>query len=229
MNRATDASTAESVWKPLYKTGGIAALIMAVIIPIQSFVFIAYPPPDTVIGYFTLFQKNWFLGLLDLDFLYLIDSVLMILIYLPLYVALKRTSESFTAIGLAFSLVGIAAFFPSRTAFEMLNLSNQYATAATDAQRTIFLAAGQAMLAIYSGTAFDVYYVLSAVALLIFSLVMLKSTIFSKATAYLGILAGILMIIPSTAGTIGIYFGRASLVPWFVWLILFARRLFQMK
>jgi hypothetical protein len=49
------------------------------------------------------------------------------------------------------------------TAFDVLSLSNQYAAAATDAQRSMFLAAGQAMLAIYQGSAFDVYYVLNCV------------------------------------------------------------------
>lgn len=43
----------------------------------------------------------------------------------------------------------------------MLYLSNQYAAATTEAQRDLFLAAGEAALAAYRGTAFDVYYVLN--------------------------------------------------------------------
>ncbi|MFC1972481.1 hypothetical protein ACFLVE_03645, partial [Chloroflexota bacterium] len=125
-------------------------------------------------------------------------------------------------------LVGIAAYFASNTAFEMLSLSGQYAAATTDAQRAIFLGAGQVMLEIYKGTAFDVYYVLTAVALLIISAVMLRSNIFSKITAYVGILMGVLMLVPSTAGTIGLYFALISLVPTAIWLILITRRLFQL-
>jgi hypothetical protein len=60
-------------------------------------------------------------------------------------------------------------------AFEMLTLSNQYATATMDVERSIFLAAGEAMLATWQGTAFDVSYVLSAIAILIVSAVMLRS------------------------------------------------------
>ncbi len=228
MKQATDAQTIDSAWKPIFKIGGVAALLMALIIPIESFIFIAYPPPSTVIDFFTLFQKNWFTGLLDRDILLVINNVFLILIYLALYAALVQTNKSFMTIGLALSFIGIATYFPSNTAFEMLSLSNQYAAATTEAQRTALLASGQSMLAIYSGTAFDVYYVLNAIALLIFSIVMLRSNIFSKANAYLGIAAGILMIIPSTAGTIGIYFSLLSLIPWFVWLILFARKLFQL-
>jgi hypothetical protein len=84
----------------------------------------------------------------------------------------------------------------------MLSLSTQYAAATTEAQKSMLLGAGQALLAIYNGTAFNVYYILSAITLIIFSLVMLQSKIFSKLTAYLGLLSGLLMLIPSTAGMI---------------------------
>lgn len=57
-------------------------------------------------------------------------------------------------------------------------------------------------------------------------IVMLRSTIFSKATAYVGIVTGVLMSVPSTAATIGPYFALLSLLPFAVWCILIARRLF---
>ena len=228
MNQITDAKTEDSAWKSLYRVGGAAALITLVLIPIQIIIFITWPPPSTVDGYFTLFQDNWLLGLLSLDLLYMLTNVLMILIFLALYAALRRVSQSYMAIGLTLGLVGIAAYFASNTAFEMLSLSGQYAAATTDAQRAMFLGAGQVMLEIYKGTAFDVYYVLTAVALLIFSAVMLRSNIFSKVTAYVGILMGVLMLVPSTAGTIGLYLALISLVPTAIWLILIARRLFRL-
>ncbi len=150
------------------------------------------------------------------------------LIYLALYAAHRRASESFIAIALTLGLIGIAAYFASNIAFEMLSLSSHYATAATDAQRAVFLAAGQAKLAVYKGTAFDVYSILEVVAMLIISVVMLCSTIFSKATACAGIVTGVLMPVPSTAGTIGPSFALLSLVPFAVWCILIARRLFML-
>jgi hypothetical protein len=110
----------------------------------------------------------------------------------------------------------------------MLSLSSQYAAAHTVAQRSLIEASGQAMLAIYTGTAFDVYYILNAVATLIISGVMLRSNIFGKGTAYVGIVTGVLMVVPSTAGTIGLYFAFASLVPFAIWSVLIARRLFML-
>jgi len=69
---------------------------------------------------------------------------------------------------------------------------------------------------------------MNAIALLIISVVMLRSNIFSRVTAYVGLLAGVLMIVPSTAGTIGLIFALASLVPWALFSVLIARRLFQL-
>ena len=224
---ASHAETTESAWKPLYRVGGAVALTIVGIMVVQIIVFIASPPPDTVLGYFTLFHKNGLLGLLSMDLLYVVDNALVILLYLALYAVLRRASPSFMAIALALGLVGIAAYFASNTAFEMLSLSSQYAAATTDAQRSLLQAAGQAMLAIYQGTAFDVYYILGAAATLIISAVMLRSTIFGKVAAYAGIAAGVLMLIPSTAGTLGLYFAFGSLLPTAIWLVLIARGLFR--
>lgn len=201
---------------------------MLVLMIIQIAVFVIWPPPTTVAGYFSLFHESWLLGLLSLDLLYIVDSVLLILIYLAVYFVLRKAGESSMLIALVFGIVGIAAYFASNTAFEMLSLSNQYAAATTEAQRATFLTAGQVMLESYTGTAFDIYYVLNTIVLFIFSPVMLRSRLFSNATAYLGILAGLLMVVPSSAGTLGLYFSLASLVPWAIWLVLVGQRLLQL-
>ncbi len=225
---ASRAETTASAWKPLYRVAAVAALIIVVFIPIQSIVFVVWPPPSTVIGWFTLFQHNRLLGLLDMDLLLIVDQVLMGLVLLAFYAALKRASPSLMAIALTAGLVGIAAYFASSTAFNMLSLSSQYAAATTAVQRAMFEASGQATLAIWQGTAFDVSYVLEGVALLIIAVVMLRSTLFSNATAYVGILMGVVMLVPPTVGTIGLLFSLGSLVPLEIWLILIARRLFQL-
>jgi len=227
-SQVTDAETADSIWKNLYKVGGAAALIIVVFTVIQIIVFVTWPPPSTVIGWFTLFQSNSLLGLLDMDLLLVVDQVLMGLVFLTLYAALRRASPSFMAIALTAGLVGIAAYFASSTACNMLSLSDQYAAATTEAQKSMFLAAGQAMLAIYQGTAFDVSYVLEGVALLIIAVVMLRSNIFGRVTASVGILLGVMSLVPPTAGMIGLLFSLGSLVPLEIWLTLIARRLFQL-
>ena len=53
-------------WGPLYRTAGVAALITAVLVPVQLAVFMAYPFPDTVVGWFQLLQDNPVAGLINL-------------------------------------------------------------------------------------------------------------------------------------------------------------------
>jgi hypothetical protein len=221
------AETIEAQWRGLCKLGGVAALTMLGLMIIQIIIYAVWPPPTTVEGYFTLFHYNQLLGLLRLDLLYIVDSVLLIFIYLALYIVLRRAGESSMLIALVLGLTGIAAYFASNPAFEMLSLSSQYAAATTETERVMFLTAGQAMLETYTGTAFDIYYILNTLVLFIFSAIMLRSRLFSKMTAYLGIAAGVLMIVPSSAGTLGLYFSLASLVPWAIWLVLVGRRLLQ--
>ena len=219
--------TAQSKWNWLYKIGGAAALLSLVFFPIQIMVFLVNPPPDSVIGWFQLFQDNPLVGLLDLDLLLIVDQVLAILIFLALYAALRRAQESFMEISLALGLVSIVLFIASNPAFAMLSLSDQYAAATSDAQRAVFLAAGQAALITWQGSAFQVSYLLGSIAAIILSAVMLRSRLFSKATAYLGILANVIALglyVP----VIGIYISIFSVVFLWVWYLLIACRLFQL-
>jgi hypothetical protein len=227
LKQVTNTDTTDSRWNWLYKVAGMAALITAVLIVAQMIVFILWPPPNTAIDYFSLFQDNALLGFLALDLLYVIDNVLLIPILLALYVALRKTNESFMVIGAALGFVGIAALFASNPGANMHFLSGQYAAAATDAQRSLFLAAGEAMLAVNSGTAYHVSLILGSVALVIIPIVMLQGIIFSKATAYMGILANVLALgfyVPK----IGIYILLFSVVFLWIWYILITRRLFQL-
>jgi hypothetical protein len=207
----------------------MAALAVLVLIPIQMVVFILWPPPNSVIGWFTLFQDNALVGLLDMDLLLIVDYLLLIGVFSALWASLRRANESLMAIALILQLVATATYFASTVAFEMLTLSNQYTTATTYAERSIFLAAGQAMLVTWQGSAFDVSYVLSALAILIVSAVMLRSHhhLFTKTTGYAGLSAGVLALIPPTAGTIGVVLSLVSLVPMVIWLALIARRLLR--
>ena len=227
-NQVADAETVDSRWKDLYKIAGVAALIMVVFIPIQIIVYIGWPIPDTAIDSFTLFQNNKLLGLLALELTYVVSNVLSVPLFLALYIALRRASESYMAIATALGLVAIPAIFAARPTFDMLYLSDQYWAATTDAQRSLFLTVGQARLTVINGTAQQVHYVLGAIALLIISVVMLRSNVFSKATAYMGIIANVLafgLYVPK----IGILLSAISVLPFLtIWFILVARRLFQL-
>jgi len=151
-------------WKTIYKVGAISSFLMAAFIPIQMAVFFIWPPPKTALDWFHLFQTNKLVGLLDMDLLLLVDQVLMIFIFLALYGALKKASPSLMTIALALGLVGTTTYFASGSAFEMLSLSNMYAIATTEVQKTIALTGGELMLANWQGTTFDMAYIIQGIA-----------------------------------------------------------------
>ena len=123
------------------------------------------------------------------ELLFPVNAAFGITTTLALYVALGRVNESLMAIALALSLVEAVAFIVANPAMEMLYLSARYAAATTDAQRALFLSA---VWATFNGTAFHMGYNIFSVYFLIVSVVMLRSYIFGRVTAYMGILAAIL-------------------------------------
>jgi len=157
----------------------------------------------------------------------IIYVILSVPIILALYHALKQTDPACMALYVALSLIGVMSFIAARPAFEMLSLSNQFAAATTEAQRFIFLAAGEATLASFHGAAFHVSYVLGSLTGLIVSIIMLRSNVFSKATAYVRIASSIFdfgLYVP----VIGMFLSIFSVLFLFVWNIMIARRLLQL-
>jgi hypothetical protein len=234
INQVTDtrsrvsSGAADSGWNTLYKIAGVSALMAVALIPVQIIVYTIWGIPETAIDSFMLFQDNKLVGLLVLELPYIISNILSVPIYLAFYIALRRENEAMMAIATALGLIAIAIVFAARPTFDMLYLSQQYAAATTEAQRAVLLAAGEAKLALVYGTAQQVHYVLGGVALLLVSIVMLRSSIFSKATAYVGVFAN-LLVFGLYVPTIGVYLSIFSVFPFLtLWLILTGRRFLQL-
>ncbi len=180
-------------WNSLYTTGGCAALLCALMYLIAMGIYVpAYrsgPPPGTILEWFTLLHANPLTGLF---FLGLADVVIMIFwgpMSLALYMALKQANKTWSLIAVTFVFVGIAVYLATNMAFSLLSLSHQYAAATTEAEKSLALAAGQAMLAASRGTGGQyVGMPLAWLAGLIFSIIMLRSQAFGKTTARVGIL-----------------------------------------
>ncbi|MFA5561421.1 MAG: hypothetical protein WDA00_02120 [Eubacteriales bacterium] len=206
-------------FQQLYRAAHFLALAMLIIIPLQISIFVISPPPDTVKGFFELYHQNPFLGLLSLDFLYLFNNIILVMIYLAIFILLYQERPVAVLLALILGLIGIACYYPSNPAFEMLTLSNQYFQALPE-QQTIYLAAGEAVMAGYTGTSFNVYYVLSTISLLLFACAIIKSRKFKKSVGLWGLASGIFMIVPSSAGMLGMVFSLLSLIPWAVFVAL---------
>lgn len=227
-----EASPADALgenWKPLHKAAGVSACAVCVIIPLQIAVFAIWKLPVDIEGWFALYRASWLLGLVHQDLLYIVNNVLVAVMYLAFYILLKPRHEGPMALAVLLGFLGISAYLGSNKSFEMLNLSALYYAAGSQAQQASALAAGQAMLAGWQGTAFDIYYILNGIALVMIASVMRKSTVFSGRTAGAGLVSGVLMMIPSTAGTPGLVFSLLSLIPWYVFSVLVARQFFRLS
>jgi hypothetical protein len=236
MNQITEPEIADHRWQGLYKLGGVTALVIAVLLIGEIVVYAVLPRPATAIEYFAIFHDNWLAGLLYFDLLGMISYLLFVPTILALYMTLRRTSATVTIVATALFFVGIADFFATNTAFSVLTLSSQYAVAKTEVEREMFLTAGQTMVTLFNENAFLVSYVIVSAAWAMISAVMLRSTLFSRSTAYAGIFAGItgiaaVILEHISASTlfiaIALYF--VAIVSLFVWVVLVGRRLYQFR
>lgn len=237
-HNSSDDKNQDFRWRSLYKIGGAAAIISAMLLLTEIIVFTIWPQPTTVMGHFTLFQTNKLIGLIDFYLLEVIAYILFIPLFMALYISLKRFNESYTIITIALAILGIAIFLSTNNSFTMLSLSNQYLTATTEAQKSIILAAGQAVLVNTGQRAvggFNMGFLMISIAGLLFSAVMLHTNKFSKKIAYVGILAFAIslaeyfrMILLPSSLTLLLIIAIASGILLLIWLIMVGRRLLQL-
>lgn len=185
----------DTKWKDLYKIGGISFIITTVLILfaiIGFFIWPYSPSENTTADILTTLDNDIWKGLFSLDLIMLITMLVNIFPLLALYVSLKNVNESYALIAFVLALIGVATIIPARPLQEMVILSEKYARAKTEIERNIYLASGETYLALFDGTAWLVQTVLLMLSGLINALLMLKSKMFSKTTAWIGIIAAAL-------------------------------------
>jgi hypothetical protein len=172
-------------------TGGIAALFL-IVYSLSTIVqlIVLGGPPATAAEAFRLLQSDRIVGLLRLDLPTIVAMPLYYFVFLGLCAALKRTDWANAVISTSLAFVGVTLLLATPTALSMISLSQKYVAATTEATRTQFLAAGEAILAtdIWHGTGAIMGGILVQSGAVLISVVMLRSSVFSRTTAYLGIL-----------------------------------------
>ena len=239
INQLTNGNVDQN-WRNLYKIGGIAAVGTVLVGLVE--IGITFLPggntlQKTVFDWFTLFQNNPFMGLRNLGLLNIFFYAFEIPIFFALYGAHRKTSQTLAALAMIVSFIGVAVFYATNRAFAMLELSNQYALATTEAQRSILAAAGQAMLSVgqsHTPGTFIAFF-LSESASLLMSAVLLRDKLFSKVNAYVGLIGfSFLLIFEICASFVPALQGEAMILAMLggvlslVWEILVALKLFQL-
>lgn len=233
-NLVSVAKTSHPRWKGLYKVAGVALLMTLFFYLSQMLMILSWDTfPNSIHDWFVLFQSNRLLGLYYLNALDIVSITLLIPMFMAFFVALRHVNEIWMTIATPIGLIGIAVFITPRAAMlSVIPLSDQYAAATTDAQRDLLLAAGEAVGSLGQATPATVGFILISVAVLVISIVTLRSNFFSKVNAYTGILASSitflvnisLVFMPSITNILIGIFG----VFWILWWTMTARRFLQL-
>lgn len=216
--------------RAVYRIGAWAAFAVVALVLVNGVLLLLYPIPDTVLGHFQQLEENRLVGLVNLDLVMLISEALAVVVYLALYAALRRASRWLASVGVALALAGIFLYFAINPTFSFLYLSDQYAVASTAADRASLIAAGDALWANYQGTAFGIFYLLSAAATLVLASAMVRTRVFSRLTGYVGLVLGAAMLIPPlpSLGQVGVIASYAALLPMVLFELLIAWRLLHL-
>jgi len=212
MNQITDAETPKSAWKSLYRVGAAVALTVLVLflIGIIGTIYQALQP-NTTNGWFTQLQNNWLIVLFKLNagFSGVQPDLLNVLNLLD-FVIMALFCTMFLALYVALKSTS-RIWSLIATSLPFLGILVFLIT--RTAGRSTLLIAG-----------------------LIISAVMLRSKIFSKPTAYVGIVASVLLFFAGDIAT-AIFFSSniiavligTGYVLWMIWFNLITRTLCQLS
>jgi hypothetical protein len=237
----SDTDLTQTPWRSLYTLGGVAALISVCVYVVDISISFGgvNPAPGTraAAEWFARLQSNPLLEVRNLGLGNVVSMTLGLPMFLALAMALRRASPTAVALAFILSLAGMAIYIANTPAVPMLVLSGKYAAAATEAQRSVLTAAGEAILV--RGEDFTPGpfwgFFMGQIASLAISVVMLRGKVFSRATAGAGLLGSVCMMVFTLCATfVPAWFSVAMMgalvggLLSLAWLILMARRLFQL-
>jgi hypothetical protein len=177
-------------WTGLFKIGAISAAVIVLVYIIELVVILIFGlPPTTAEGWFGVLQKNRLAGLIQTFALDLVAEIFHVALFVALFFLLKQTKKltSTLILSTAFALIGFAVYFASNITFSMLYLSDQFAATTLEAQKSQLLTSAQTLLAVYNGSGPFIAFFLLALSGILVSIVMLRSQVFAKWVAILGI------------------------------------------
>jgi hypothetical protein len=227
----------------LYQMGGVAALLALcvnlsdVILGFGGTEIVTYGTRSAA-DWFAIFHESPFEGLYSLGIFNITYMVAMLPVYFALVWAHRRRQGIQSVMVLVVFLIAMSIYISTNAAIPLLVLSNKYALANTDVQKTIFIAAGEAVLA--RGEDFTpgsfIGLIFSGGAAIAISFVMLRGGIFGKVVSWVGIIGFIFLslfticatFIPSFYIIAFYFFGSIGGLLALTWFALVARSFFQL-
>ena len=220
----------------LYQLGGLTCMILIAYSLITMLIMVGIgTPPETIEECFSMLNENRLYGLLRLDILTVFVMPLYYLLFYSIYLALKDTNKELLSISTILVFAGLTLFLATPSVFSYLYLSDEFAKATIESDKNQLIAAGQAILAsdMWHGTGAKIGGILMQLGALIISIIMLKSNVFNKLTAYTGIVTHGLDLAHIVIGfflpTVGIILMAIAGPLYLLWFPLIGIRLFKLK
>jgi len=219
----------------LYRAGGISAMVLGVsyVVTIVAYVLAGAPPNNEAeqwLKYLSERTAAWWV-ILGLSVL---TDLLFVPVAISLFLALKNVNRNAMLAGagllITFAFLDLAVTWPNYAS--LIGLSVQYTSATNDGLRThVIVTAAQYPAAVLNSSLVGVYAILiPSLGNLIIGLVMLKGD-FSKLTAYLAVMSGILGVVavvgPHFARVLGLAIVIGSVLTT-VWVFLAGYRLYRL-
>jgi hypothetical protein len=237
------AEPAGSSWKWIYRFGAVAALaaMLANLLDV-SFGFggtgIVTYGSRSALEWFAVYQDNWFRGLYALGILNIVYMVAMLPVYLALFGAHFQKQAVGAALTVIIFITTTSIYISNNAAIPLLVLSSKYSLASTEMQRTVLIAAGEAVLAhgedFTAGSFIPLF--LGGLAAIGISLVMLRGGVFGRTNAWIGIIGFtflslftiIATFIPALYELAFYFLGSLGGLLALSWFALVSRKLFQL-
>ncbi len=225
----------DPTYKNIYLLGGLSCIIfMLYSLATILIMTILGGPPQTISECFNMLSENKLFGLLRLDILTVFVMPLYYILFYSLYTALKKVNKEIIIISTLLLFVGLTLFLAAPSVFSYLDLRDRFAAATTETQKSQLLSAGEAIIAsdIWHGTGARIGGMLMQIGAFIISITMLKSNVFSKVTAIVGIFTHGLDLLHIILGFFNFVFGIVLMsiagILYLLWFPLVGIRLFDL-
>jgi hypothetical protein len=239
IKRTLSDQAVDPEWKPFLRAGGIVTILLGVLFIAAGAISgpaisLAFAPTTQA----TLRALNS--NALSWEAIWIIGGVadvLLLVIFTAFYFALRRANPGLTTIGLIMTIISVAVDLATEIPMRLVvvGLGSSYASASSEAQQAAYLATAEMAQNASNATGTISTFLLSAATILM-GYAMLRSSTFRRATAYLGILSGILTLpaiplIPGASGGIlllgyGVY--AAGSLAYIAWVFLGGYRLYRL-
>jgi hypothetical protein len=106
------------------------------------------------------FQKNWLIGLLDLNALGIVCLLVLIPTLVALLFALWKTNSSLVAFRTILFFIGFLVNLASHPAFPMLTFSGHYIHATSPGHQAVYFTTGTTMLSVFESTTWGLSFII---------------------------------------------------------------------